>query len=86
MAATAGLRPRKSTTARRRRHVRGVSLCAALLRAKRDVAAAKAFFRRAFSAQGRLPDRITLDGYQASDCSTYKVGTTTVQASVRKQC
>jgi transposase-like protein len=33
-----------------------------LLRAKRDVAAAKAFFRRAFKSQGRLP----LDGYQAS--------------------
>src|ERR1700733_13941941 len=37
-----------------------------LLRAKRDVAAAKAFFRRASSAQGRLPHKITLDGYQAS--------------------
>jgi transposase-like protein len=37
-----------------------------LLRAKRDVAAAKAFFRRAFGHQGRLPDKITLDGYQAS--------------------
>jgi transposase-like protein len=37
-----------------------------LLRAKRDVAAAKAFFRRAFKNQGRLPHNITLDGYQAS--------------------
>jgi transposase-like protein len=37
-----------------------------LLRAKRDVAAAKAFFRRAFASQGRLPRKITLDGYQAS--------------------
>ncbi len=37
-----------------------------LLRAKRDVAAAKAFFRRAFTSQGRLPRKITLDGYQAS--------------------
>jgi transposase-like protein len=37
-----------------------------LLRAKRDVAAAKAFFRRAFKNQGRLPHAITLDGYQAS--------------------
>jgi transposase-like protein len=37
-----------------------------LLRAKRDVAAAKAFFRRAFKRQGRLPRAITLDGYQAS--------------------
>jgi transposase-like protein len=37
-----------------------------LLRANRDVAAAKAFFRRAFRRQGRLPRKITLDGYQAS--------------------
>ena len=37
-----------------------------LLRAKRDVAAAKAFFRRAFKSQGRLPRAITLDGYHAS--------------------
>jgi transposase-like protein len=37
-----------------------------LLRAKRDVAAAKVFFRRAFRGQGRLPHKITLDGYQAS--------------------
>ena len=37
-----------------------------LFRAKRDVAAAKAFFRRAFKSQGRLPRAITLDGYQAS--------------------
>jgi transposase-like protein len=37
-----------------------------LLRAKRDVAAAKAFFRRAFKSQGQLPRAITLDGYQTS--------------------
>jgi transposase-like protein len=37
-----------------------------LLRSKRDVAAAKAFFHRAFKSQGRLPRVITLDGYQAS--------------------
>ena len=37
-----------------------------LLRAKRDVDAAKAFFRRAFKSQGGLPRAITLDGYQAS--------------------
>jgi transposase-like protein len=37
-----------------------------LLRAKRDVAAAKAFFQRAFEGQRRLPRAITLDGYQAS--------------------
>ena len=33
---------------------------------KRDVAATKAFFRLAFRRQGRLPLKITLDGYQAS--------------------
>ena len=37
-----------------------------LLRAKRDVAAAKAFFRRALQRQGQLLHKITLDGYQAS--------------------
>ena len=37
-----------------------------LLRAKRDVTAAKAFFRRAFRSHGGLPQKITLDGYQAS--------------------
>jgi transposase-like protein len=37
-----------------------------LLRARRDVAAAKAFFRRAFKSHGKLPRAITLDGYQAS--------------------
>ena len=31
-----------------------------------DVAAAKAFFRRALQRQGQLPHKITLDGYQAS--------------------
>ena len=36
-----------------------------LLRAKRDVAAAKAFFRWAFESQRSLPRAITLDGYQA---------------------
>lgn len=37
-----------------------------LLRARRDVAAATAFFRQACKGQGRLPRTITLDGYQAS--------------------
>ena len=37
-----------------------------LLRAKRSVASAKALFRQAFKRQGRLPQKITLDGYQAS--------------------
>jgi transposase-like protein len=37
-----------------------------LLRAKRDVAAAKAFFRRAFGRRGRLPHKIPLDDYRAS--------------------
>ena len=44
-----------------------------LLRAKRDVAAAKAFFRRAFNRQGRLPRTITLDGYQASHRATREI-------------
>jgi len=33
---------------------------------KRDVAAAKAFFRKALRTQGRAPLHITLDGYAAS--------------------
>jgi transposase-like protein len=37
-----------------------------VLRAKRDLAAAKEFCRRAFASRSRLPHKITLDGYQAS--------------------
>ncbi len=37
-----------------------------LLRAKRNVAAAKAFFQGAFEGQRRLTRAITIDGYQAS--------------------
>ena len=37
-----------------------------MLRAKRDVKAAKAFFRKALKHQGRPPNTITLDGYAAS--------------------
>ncbi|CAB3810265.1 hypothetical protein LMG28614_07246 [Paraburkholderia ultramafica] len=37
-----------------------------LLRAKRDVAAAKAFFSKAIKHQGKPPKTITLDGYAAS--------------------
>jgi IS6 family transposase len=36
------------------------------LSSKRDVAAAKAFFRKAIKSQGSIPRMITLDGYAAS--------------------
>src|ERR1700681_1771332 len=43
-----------STVPSTKRERPSISCCA-----KRDVAAAKAFFRRAFSSQGRLPHKIT---------------------------
>ena len=36
-----------------------------VLRAKRDVTAAKSFFSKAIKHQGRPPETITLDGYAA---------------------
>ncbi len=39
------------------------------LSANRDVAAAKAFFRKAVKSQQRAPQTITLDGYAASHCA-----------------
>jgi transposase-like protein len=41
---------------------------------KRDVAAAKAFFGKAFKTQGRVPRTITLDGYQASHRAVRELG------------
>jgi len=37
-----------------------------MLRAKRDVAAAKSFFSKAIKHQGRSPATVTLEGYAAS--------------------
>ena len=39
------------------------------LSARRDVAAAKAFFRKAIGRQQRPPQSITLDSYAASHCA-----------------
>jgi len=44
-----------------------------LLRVKRDVAAAEAFFRRAFKSHGRLPQIITLDGFRASHLAAREI-------------
>jgi transposase-like protein len=57
-----------------------------LLRAKRDVAAAKAFFRQAFRRQGRLQGKITLDGYQASHLGLGNSSANTGAASGPKFC
>jgi transposase-like protein len=44
------------------------------LSARRDVAAAKAFFRKAIKRQQRPPQTITLDGYAASSCGARAEG------------
>ena len=53
-----------------------------LLRAKRDVAAAKAFFRWAFKNQGRPPRKIALEGYQASRRAAREVLRTARRAAI----
>lgn len=80
-------RPSSRIMARRRdlRQIRGrwTYLCRAvdkagktvdfLLRAKRHVGAAKAFFRWAFKNQGRPPRKIALEDYQASPRAAHEV-------------
>ncbi|MFM0060227.1 IS6 family transposase [Paraburkholderia phytofirmans] len=45
------------------------------LSARRDAAAAKAFFTKAIRTQGRTPDTITLDGYAASHRAVREMNT-----------
>jgi len=42
------------------------------LSTKQDVAAAKAFFRKAMNGRGSTPRTVTLDGYAASHCAVYE--------------
>ena len=56
------------------------------LSAKRDVAAAKAFFRKAIKTQGCAPQKIMLDGYAASHRAVHELkadGTLPDEAELR---